>query len=579
MKNPNEQMVLIEAEAFDCLGGWVVDQQFMDALGSPFLLAHGLGKPVDDAVTTVHLPAPGEYRVWVRTRDWVAPWDAPGAPGKFQLIVDGQALDATFGTEGAEWHWQDGGTVEVEEGAAELALHDLTGFEGRCDAILLCRDLDFEPPDGGDELAALRDQLLGTAEPQDMGEFDLVVCGAGLAGVCAALTAARKGLTVALVQDRPVPGGNNSSEVRVWCGGQTRMDPYPHIGDIVAELEPENRAHYGPGNTGDLYEDDARIGLLEAEPNLAWMPNLHVTDVHTDEDRITGIIARHTRSAAKVLLRPRWVLDSTGHADIGALAGADFEMTMPGHMGRCNLWHVVDTGEPTEFPECPWAFDLSDKPFPGREEQDDSQFGVWYWESGFSHDPIAEGEYIRDTNFRAMYGAWDALKNVDGAFPTHRLGWAAYISGPRESRRLLGDVVIDEEDILEWREFEDACVPCTWKIDVHRPDPEYQEGFEGDEFISLADFTDYDRPWWLPYRCLYSRNVSNLFMAGRNVSVTHQGLGAVRVMRTTGMMGEVVGLAASLCAQHDADPRDLYESHLEDLKAALKAGPPTALPE
>ena len=575
MKAKHDEMVLVEAEAFDEPGGWVVDQQFMDVMGSPFLLAHGLGEPVEDAATKVHLPEAGEYRVWVRTHDWVAPWGAPGAPGRFQVMLDGRALDAEFGTEGADWHWQDGGTVEIEGSTAELVLRDLTGFEGRCDAILLSRNLDFTPPDDGRDLAELRESLLGTAEPEDLGAFDLVVCGAGIAGVCAALTAARRGLTVALVHDRPVPGGNNSSEVRVWVGGETRLDPYPHIGDIVAELEPQNRSHYGPGNTGDLYEDDARIAMLESEPNLAWMPNLHVNGVEMDGDRIGAVRAQHIRTGQKVLLRPRWVVDATGHGDVGALAHADHEMTLPGHMGRCNLWHLVDTGKPTEFPECPWAFDLSDKPFPGREEQDDSKFGVWFWESGFDHDPIDEGEYIRDTNFRAMYGAWDALKNVDGAFPTHKLGWAAYVAGPRESRRLLGDLVIDEDDIIEGREFDDACVPCTWSIDVHRPDPQYQAGFEGDEFLSVADFTKYQKPWWLPYRCLYSRNVPNLFMAGRDVSVTHQGLGAVRVMRTTGMMGEVVGLAASLCREHNADPRDIYEQHLEAFTAALLAGPPT----
>jgi hypothetical protein len=120
MKADREKMVLVEAEDFEELGGWVLDQQFMDVMGSPFLLAHGLGEPVDDARTAVHLPGPGEYRVWVRTRDWVAPWDAPGAPGRFRLIVDGTPLETTFGTEGAEWHWQDGGTVNLDESAVEV---------------------------------------------------------------------------------------------------------------------------------------------------------------------------------------------------------------------------------------------------------------------------------------------------------------------------------------------------------------------------------------------------------------------------------------------------------------------------
>jgi hypothetical protein len=125
------ETVIVEAEAFQDIGGWVVDQQFMDQMGSPYLLAHGLGEPVKDATTTAAFNAPGQYHLWVRTKDWVAPWNAKGAPGKFQVLIDGQAVPVTFGTEGAQWHWQDGGTVRVAGRQVKLALHDLTGFEGR----------------------------------------------------------------------------------------------------------------------------------------------------------------------------------------------------------------------------------------------------------------------------------------------------------------------------------------------------------------------------------------------------------------------------------------------------------------
>ncbi|MGA2258688.1 MAG: NADH-dependent oxidoreductase, partial [Thermoguttaceae bacterium] len=126
--------VLLEAENFDDIGGWVVDQQFMDQMGSPYLLAHGLGDPVRDAVTMAKFPSAGKYRLWVRTRDWVAPWKMPGAPGKFQVLIDDKPLPATFGIEGAAWHWQDGGLVDVRA-TTKVALHDLMGFEGRCDAL------------------------------------------------------------------------------------------------------------------------------------------------------------------------------------------------------------------------------------------------------------------------------------------------------------------------------------------------------------------------------------------------------------------------------------------------------------
>jgi hypothetical protein len=179
---------------------------------------------------------------------------------------------------------------------------------------------------------------------------------------------------------------------------------------------------------------------------------------------------------------------------------------------------------------------------------------------------------MRDWNFRAMYGAWDALKNVDRKYPNHKLNWSAYVSGPRESRRLLGDVLLTKEDIVGGRAFPDACVPCTWSIDLHLPDPKYEKGFEGNAFISRAHYTAYKRPYWAPYRCLYSRNVPNLFMAGRDVSVSHEALGAVRVMRTCGMMGEVVGMAASVCKRHACDPRDVHAKYLEELQSLLNRG-------
>ncbi|MEY2982275.1 MAG: hypothetical protein RL562_2502, partial [Planctomycetota bacterium] len=130
------QLLLVEAEGFADTGGWVVDPQFMDQMGSPYLLAHGLGVPVADAVTTFEVREAGIYRVFVRTKDWVARWNAPGTPGRFQVLVDGRPLATTFGTVGADWHWQTGGEIALEAGTRSLALHDLTGFEGRCDAIL-----------------------------------------------------------------------------------------------------------------------------------------------------------------------------------------------------------------------------------------------------------------------------------------------------------------------------------------------------------------------------------------------------------------------------------------------------------
>lgn len=574
----SKPVILVEAEGFQDRGGWVVDQQFMDEMGSPFLLAHGLGVPVKDAKTTVQFPATGSYHVWVRTRDWVAPWKAKGAPGRFELIVDGKTLKTTFGTEGAEWHWQDGGMIEIARKKVTLALHDLTGFEGRCEAVAFCADANFKPPNDLQALQTWRRKVLDLPEkPRQAGKFDLVVVGGGIAGTAASLSAARLGVKVALIQDRPVLGGNNSSEVRVWLGGKTNFQPYPRIGDVVHELDPKKRAHYGPQNVAELYEDNRRIGLVKAEKNITLFLSHRANQVEMSDGRITAVIAQSITTGHRLRFACKWVADCTGHGVIGALGGAEFQMTLKGHMGRCNLWNVANTGKPSPFPRCPWALDLSDKPFPGRKGKGGiKQLGGWYWESGFYHDPIKKGEYIRDWNFRAMYGAWDALKNVDKAYPNHKLKWAAYIAGNRESRRLVGDILLTEKDLMTSKAYPDGCVPTSWWVDLHLPDKRYEKGFEGDAFISKvisrADYRTYKRPYWIPYRCLYSRNVGNLFMAGRDISVSHIALGTVRVMRTTGMMGEVVGMAASLCRKHNTDPRGVYESHLAELKELMKRG-------
>ena len=214
------QIVLVEAESFVNPSGWVVDQQFMDQMGSPFLMAHGLGVPCQDATKEVVFPETGVWRAWVRTRNWVSNWGIEEGPGRFQLVVNGRALDAVFGKSGGAWHWQDGGSVELKNHSVSLALSDLTGFNGRCDAIVFAKDPGFQPPNELKALAAFRKHALELpAVVPHAGDFDLVVVGGGVAGTAAAVSAARLGVKVALIQDRPVLGGNSSSEVWVSPGG------------------------------------------------------------------------------------------------------------------------------------------------------------------------------------------------------------------------------------------------------------------------------------------------------------------------------------------------------------------------
>jgi hypothetical protein len=576
------ETILVEAESFENLGGWVIDQQFMDQMGSPFLLAHGLGEPVKDAGTTVQFPALGKYGVWVRTRDWAATWNAPGAPGKFQLFIDNKSLETVFGTEGAWWYWQDGGTVEITKKQVSIALHDLTGFEGRCDAIIFTADADFMPPNDFEKLAAFRKKSLGLPEKvQDAGQFDLIVIGGGMAGTCAAISAARLGLQVALIQDRPVLGGNNSSEVRVHLNGKINLPPYPALGNVVSELDPERRGNAQPASN---YDDEKKLRVVRTEKNIHLFLNMHAFKVEKDSDRIVAVIAKDIITGKELRFPGLLFADCTGDGTIGHLAGADLRMGREGRdetdeslapqtgdrmtLGASIQWYSIETNTPTTFPDCPWGLQFSE------ESCQHTTRGDWDWETGMLRDQIGDFEYIRDYAFLAIYGNWAFLKNNSrdkAKYAKRKLEWVAYIGGKRESRRLLGDVILQQQDIEQRREFHDAFVTTTWTIDLHYPEPENSRHFPDCEFLSIAEMKPIE-PYPIPYRCFYSRNIRNLMMAGRNISVTHVALGTVRVMRTCGMMGEVVGMAASLCKKHSTNPRGVYRGHLDELKELARQG-------
>ncbi len=561
--------VFVEAESFAERGGWKLDTQFIQTMGSPYLLAHGLGRQVDDAVTSVNVAQAGKYRVWVRTFDWVARWNAKPSPGQFQLSINGTPLDETFGTKGSQWSWHDGGTVKLEKGDCELRLVDLTGFDGRCDCIYMTTELDATPPPADEVLSSWRRQQLGLPdEPQVRGPYDLVVVGGGYAGMGSAISAARMGCRVALIQDRPVLGGNGSSEVRVWAMGNIRRGKFPRIGEIVEEFA--DHATKSPG-AYEEFGDEVKEQVVRDEPNIDLMLNHHAFAVEKDGSKLTAVRALDTQTGGEIRVIGDYFADCTGHAWIGYWAEADSEMTPEGRMGMSNMWAWDELDKAAEFPETPWALDLTMEDFPYPRDH----HGQWFWESGFDKDAIGDAEGIRDWNLRAVYGAFNAMKNRDGAdqHKTAILTWVAFVGGPRESRRLMGDVVLNKEDIVSKRDFPDGCVPSTWSIDLHYPKKEYADKFPDNPFISIAEHDrSVDRAYGypVPYRCFYSRNVDNLFMAGRCISVTHEALGTTRVMKTCGMMGEVVGKAASICALEDCNPRDVYEDHLDDLLELIR---------
>ncbi len=568
-------MILIPTASFDDCGGWFVDSEFILQMGAPYLLAHGLGLPVSDAVTRFRVDKKGSYHVYAYTYNWVSPWHEDMTPGIFNVFIDSENT-GEFGHT-SSWSWEEGKSIILEEGEHTVSLHDLSGFEGRCAYILLSSSDNPSLPSGKDSIMSFYREMAGIGETKTEAEYDYIVIGGGMAGICSAVAASRLGLRTAIVQDRLLVGGNNSSEVRVWLGGGTNYDPFPGIGNIVGEFEQKRIGHYGSVNKADLYEDERKLSILEAEKNLTMYMGTELISSEMDGDKIASVELWDYLNNRIFRISAPLYNDATGDGNLGAMSGADFEVTTNGHMGMTNMWYIEKTESPHPFPRCPWAIDLSSAVFPGRGDTKDIyghsrefSLGCWFWESGMTEDPIECAERSRDLNFRAMYGAWDTLRNVDNDYQDYDLAYCSAIGGKRESRRLLGDLVLTKADFRYT--FPDACVPTTWNFDVHYPDKRFYSAFhEGDAFLTMDCREVFKGPYFLPYRCFYSRNVRNMFMSGRDASFSHDASGTGRIMRTGGMMGEVTAYAAKLCIDYGCLPRDIYKSHLVQFLELLKS--------
>jgi len=575
-----QETILIEAESFENKGGWVIDQQFMDVMGSPFLMAHGMGKPVADASTTITLKRKGDYQVWVRTRNWNAEWSEHPA-GLFDLIIDQKKLK-TLGNKSAQWKWEKAGRIHLKKGAHTIIVKDLTGFNGRCDAILLTSNTTLTPPNELTAWLALRAELLQLPdEPHLAGKFDFVVIGGGMAGTCAAISAARLGVKVALIQNRPVLGGNNSSEVRVHLGARIKLEPWPNLGNLVNEIGPERGGNAQPG---DYYEDDKKLQAVLQEKNISLYLNHHANQVETKHGNIIAILAQNIESGQILRFEAPLFADCTGDGTIGYLAGAEYmqgresrsvfgEETAPEvadqlTMGASVQWFSKKQDSPAPFPAIKWGLSWND------EKAEAITRGDWNWETGMGKDMINDFERIRDYGMLVVYSNWAYVKNHSKAktkFANEELQWVAYVAGKRESRRLTGDYILVEQDLRELRVYPDGTAPTTWSIDLHYPDPKNSELFPGAEFKSIAKHINI-YPYPIPFRCLYSKNIENLMMAGRHISVSHVALGTVRLMRTTGMEGEVLGMAASVCKKENTSPRGVYKNHFHQLESLMDKG-------
>ncbi|PHN08179.1 FAD-dependent oxidoreductase [Flavilitoribacter nigricans] len=558
--------ILIEAESFSDKGGWMVDPQFVEQMGSPYLMAHGMGKPVADASTKIKIAKKGKYKIWVRTRNWApGKWDPPG---QFQVAVNGEKLENKLGlTPG--WGWEYAGEVKLKsKKPTEIALVDLTGFNGRCDAVYLTQS-EQEPPAFGEELASWRkEKLQEPLGPETTRTFDLVITGGGIAGCAAAIAAAEEGLQVALIHDRPVLGGNASSEIRVHTLGI-----YGKFERILKKIDTE---HYPNGSPEAKLDQEKRDANVKAYENIHLFLNWRAYDAKSKDGVIQYVDARQTATGERIRFKAPLFTDSTGDGWIGYWAGAEYtygresvhkygeawdewgELWSPEEadnfvMGSSILWQTRIADLPKSFPEVPWALPVA--------QEHEATAGEWYWE--FSRNDlhqIEDGEEIRDHMLKAIYGSFSNAKQVAGN-ENYELTWVSYLLGKRESRRLMGDHIFTFRDVVEDAEFPDSVVVETREIDVH-----FQQNLQDadkPDFLSKALFYKTDE-YYIPYRSLYSRNINNLFMAGRCFSCSHVGLGGPRVMRTTGQMGAAVGFAAALCKKYGVNPRDIYTDHLEE---------------
>jgi hypothetical protein len=587
------QSVLVETESFTNKGGWVVDQQFVEQMGSPYLLAHGMGVPVADASTQINILKNAKYHVWARTKNW-----APGnweAPGRFYVSIDGKQLETQLG-KNTGWNWEYAGEIKLQKGERTLALHDLTGFEGRCDALFLSTKKNEKLPINLQELKAWRDKKSGKqiSQPQ-VEKFDLVVVGGEIAGCAASIAAAEQGLKVALIHDRPVLGGNASSEIRVHTLGIH--------GKFKRILQLIDTEHYPNGSDEADKDQKKRTENMAKFQNISQFLDYRAFAANATSAKINYVDAQNTSTGKILRFKAPLFVDCTGDGWIGYWAGAEYNYGREAAskynenwdkhgllwspktadnfvMGSSVLWNSENAGTKVDFPKVPWAMDVA-KSYAEKN-------GEWQWE--FTKDELSQiddAEAIRDHLFRAIYGSFYNYKYpndqtkilVRGKLSpmdltkvqdrdSLRLKWVSYQLGKRESRRLTGDYVYTFNDVRNSTQFEDAVVFETRAVDVH-----YQENLLHNampDFLSEAMFYKADM-YSVPYRSLYSKNISNLFMAGRNFSCTHIGLGGPRVMNTTGQMGAAVGLAAAICKKHSANPREVYKTYLKEYLSLIES--------
>lgn len=440
--------------------------------------------------------------------------------------------------------------------------------------------------------------------------YDVIVVGGGMAGLCAAIAAARQGVHTALIQARPVLGGNASSEIRIHISGadQSLKQPDYAEGGLLYELMLENKKN----NEQFSYSvwDMVLFEKAKEEKNLEVFFNTVMYDCETKDDRIVSIYCVQETTEMRYQLYAPVFVDATGNGTLGYYAGAEYrkgsepqsefgELHAPQQpnnyrMGNSILLKAKDMGHPVKFTPPSFAKKLTEEQLakrihcvqmrdtincddsPNPEEYKRTSmtssacvdYGYWWLElCGDGEDIITEYEAIRDDLIAYAYGIWDHIKNNKEGIHEHHaenyaLEWVGALPGVRESRRLVGDYLLSETDILEHKIFEDAVCYGGWCVDLHAP-----HGLL-DFNLLPSDCNFYDGVYTIPYRSYYSKNIKNLYMAGRDISTTRLGLASTRIIGCCAIGGGAVGIAAALCNKYACDPRELAP-HVKELQQLI----------
>ncbi len=405
---------------------------------------------------------------------------------------------------------------------------------------------------------------------------DLCVVGGGLAGMCAAVAAARHGIKVALMHDRPVFGGNASSEIRMWvCGAHGDNNRETGIIEEIA-LETLYRNPYRRYPVWDsiLFE------LIKNEKNITPIMNCSCNDIEMDGNVIKKVTGWQTTTQLWHTVEADYFADCSGDSILAPLSGAEYRMGREARgefgesiapetadkktMGMSCLIQARETDRPHKYIAPSWARKFTKEDLPYRiPDLKDPEENFWYMELGGEQDTIGDTEEIRDELIKVAYGIWDYVKN-SGEYDADNweLEFVGYLPGKRESRRYVGDHIMTQNDVSSEGRFDDIVAYGGWTMDDHHPG-----GINTKEKPNI--FHPAPSPFGIPYRCLYSLNIENLWFAGRNISVTHTAMSATRVMATCALLGQAVGTAASIAVKNKITPRGVYRDHIHELKQTL----------